>query len=69
VDTCRPVLKPGGRLVANAVTVEGEAALFALHSTHGGQLSRIAVSRAEPVGGFQGWRALMPVTQWVWVNG
>jgi precorrin-6Y C5,15-methyltransferase (decarboxylating) len=69
MDTCRPVLKPGGRLVANAVTVEGEAALFALHSTYGGQLSRIAVSRAEPVGGFQGWRALMPVTQWVWVNG
>lgn len=65
VEACLKTLKPGGRLVANAVTVEGEARLFALHSRHGGQLTRIAVSRAEPVGAFQGWRALMPVTQWV----
>ncbi len=65
VETCLKALRPGGRLVANAVTVEGEARLFALHGKHGGQLARIAVSRAEPVGAFQGWRALMPVTQWI----
>jgi precorrin-6Y C5,15-methyltransferase (decarboxylating) len=65
VETCLKALKPGGRLVANAVTVEGEARLFALHGKHGGQLTRIAVSRAEPVGAFQGWRALMPITQWI----
>jgi len=65
VETCLQALRPGGRLVANAVTVEGEARLFALHGKHGGHLTRIAVSRAEPVGAFQGWRALMPVTQWV----
>ncbi len=65
VETCLNALKPGGRLVANAVTVEGEARLFALHGKHGGQLTRIAVSRAEPVGAFQGWRSLMPVTQWI----
>lgn len=65
VEICLNHLKPGGRLVANVVTVEGEARLFALHAKHGGQLARIAVSRAEPVGGFQGWRALMPVTQWI----
>lgn len=64
VESCLDALKPGGRLVANAVTVEGEARLFALHGKHGGQLTRIAVSRAEPVGAFQGWRSLMPVTQW-----
>jgi precorrin-6B C5,15-methyltransferase / cobalt-precorrin-6B C5,C15-methyltransferase len=65
VETCLQALKPGGRLVANAVTVEGEASLLALHAKHGGQLTRIAVSRAEPVGKFQGWRSLMPVTQWI----
>jgi precorrin-6Y C5,15-methyltransferase (decarboxylating) len=65
VGACLQALKPGGRLVANAVTVEGEAQLLVLHAKHGGQLTRIAVSRAEPVGKFQGWRSLMPVTQWV----
>jgi len=65
VETCLSGLKPGGRLVANAVTVESEARLLALHAKHGGQLTRIAVSRVEPVGTFQGWRTLMPVTQWV----
>jgi precorrin-6Y C5,15-methyltransferase (decarboxylating) len=69
MDACRAALKSGGRLVANAVTIEGEAALLALQSAHGGHLSRIAVSRAEPIGPFQGWRALMPVTQWAWING
>lgn len=66
-DTLRPcwdALKPGGRLVANAVTVEGEAVLFEAQRALGGSLTRIAVSRAEPVGPFQGWRPLMPVTQW-----
>jgi precorrin-6B C5,15-methyltransferase / cobalt-precorrin-6B C5,C15-methyltransferase len=56
-------LRPGGRLVANAVTVEGEARLLAWRACHGGTLSRIAVSRAGPVGGRLGWRPLMPVTQ------
>lgn len=66
VETCLEALKPGGRLVANAVTLESEAALISLQARHGGTLTRLAVSRAEPVGPFQGWRALMPVTQWAW---
>ena len=53
-----------GRLVANAVTLESEAVLMALHARHGGDLVRLAVSRAEPVGGLTGWRPAMPVTQW-----
>ena len=66
-DTVRPcweALRPGGRLVANAVTIEGEAVLFEAQRAIGGALTRIAISRAEPVGPFQGWRPLMPVTQW-----
>jgi len=63
VEQCWAALKPRGRLVANAVTLEGEARLLALWSDLGGDLVRIAVSRAEPVGPYTGWRPLMPVTQ------
>ena len=63
VERCWQALKPRGRLVANAVTVEGEARLFALRANIGGELTRIAISRAEPVGPYTGWRAYMPVTQ------
>ena len=57
-------LRPLGRIVANAVTLESEAALLDLHKRHGGSLSKIAVHRAEPVGRLTGWKPLMPVTQW-----
>ncbi len=57
-------LRPHGRLVANAVTVESESILAGLHSAHGGDLVRIAVAHAGPVGGRRGWRGNMPVTQW-----
>ncbi|MDX1424008.1 MAG: precorrin-6y C5,15-methyltransferase (decarboxylating) subunit CbiE [Kiloniellales bacterium] len=63
VDACWARLKAGGRLVANAVTLEGERVLLAWRAENGGELTRLAVSRAEPVGGLTGWRPLMPVTQ------
>jgi precorrin-6Y C5,15-methyltransferase (decarboxylating) len=66
LDTCVAALKPGGRLVANAVTLETESALIARHAALGGELARIAVSRADQVGNKTGWRPAMPVTQWVW---
>jgi precorrin-6Y C5,15-methyltransferase (decarboxylating) len=56
-------LRPGGRLVANAVTLEGEARLAAWHTAHGGRLARIAVAEAEPLGAGHAWRPLLPVTQ------
>lgn len=62
-DSAWAALKPGGRLVANVVTLEGEALLLARHREFGGSLTRLAISRAEPVGPHQGWRPLMPVTQ------
>jgi precorrin-6Y C5,15-methyltransferase (decarboxylating) len=65
VEACWRALKPGGRLVANAVTVEGEAALFSIRGRLGGALNRIAIQHAEPVGGYLGWRPGMPVTQLV----
>ena len=57
-------LRTGGRLVANTVTLESEAKLAELHAMYGGDLVRLAVQVAEPVGKFRGWRASMPVTQW-----
>ncbi len=63
-DAAWAALRPLGRLVANAVTLETEAVLIGLHKRHGGQLVKLAVNRAEPVGGLTGWRPLMPVTQW-----
>ncbi|MGR3757192.1 MAG: precorrin-6y C5,15-methyltransferase (decarboxylating) subunit CbiE [Tranquillimonas sp.] len=63
-DAAWTALKPLGRLVANAVTLESEALLLDLHKRHGGQLVKLSVHRAEPLGGVTGWRPLMPVTQW-----
>lgn len=57
-------LKPGGRFVAHAVTLESEAILLALHEVHGGELIRVSVDRAEPVGPYRGWRPAMPVVHW-----
>jgi precorrin-6Y C5,15-methyltransferase (decarboxylating) len=61
-------LKPGGRLVAHAVTLESEALLLDFYRRHGGELTRLSVARAEPLGGRTAWRAAMPVTQWAWVK-
>ncbi len=61
-------LGSGGRLVVHAVTLESEAVLLAAHKNHGGDLTRLAVSRAETIGAYHGWRAAMPVTQWAWVK-
>ncbi len=64
LDACLELLRPGGRLVANAVTVESEAVLAAAYAKLGGELTRLSVSRGSPVGGFTGWRTMMPVTIW-----
>ncbi len=68
LDAALAALRPGGRLVANAVTLEMEALLLARHAALGGDLARIAVSRAAAIGSMQGWRPAMPITQWSWVK-
>ncbi|MFE0187180.1 precorrin-6Y C5,15-methyltransferase (decarboxylating) subunit CbiT [Streptomyces sp. NPDC058989] len=65
---CWEALPPGGRIVANTVTLESEALLTEWYRRHGGDLIRLAVSHAVPVGGFTGWRQAMPVTQWAAVK-
>ncbi|MFJ9695275.1 precorrin-6y C5,15-methyltransferase (decarboxylating) subunit CbiE [Kitasatospora sp. NPDC101183] len=64
LESCWSALRPGGRLVANTVTLESEALLAQWYRRHGGDLVRLAVAHAVPVGGFTGWRQAMPVTQW-----
>jgi precorrin-6Y C5,15-methyltransferase (decarboxylating) len=68
IDTAIAALKRGGRLVANAVTLEMEAKLLAMHAQLGGTLIRVEIGRALPVGGMTGWRPAMPVTQWRWTK-
>ncbi|MFJ9039676.1 precorrin-6y C5,15-methyltransferase (decarboxylating) subunit CbiE [Streptomyces sp. NPDC102406] len=64
LDACWDALPAGGRLVANTVTLESEALLATWYRRHGGELVKLAVAHAVPVGGFTGWRQAMPVTQW-----
>jgi precorrin-6B C5,15-methyltransferase / cobalt-precorrin-6B C5,C15-methyltransferase len=68
LDGAARALRPGGRLVVNAVTLETETLLLGRHAVLGGELLRLAISRAEPLGEKIGWRAAMPVTQWKWTK-
>jgi len=68
LDAAIGALRPGGRLVVNAVTLQTEAELIARHGSLGGSLTRIALARANTVGKKLAWRPAMPVTHWVWVK-
>ena len=58
------VLGPGGRLVAHGVTLETERVLLEAQAAHGGELTRLQVSHASPVGRFTAMRPAMAVLQW-----
>ncbi|MDA8249997.1 MAG: precorrin-6y C5,15-methyltransferase (decarboxylating) subunit CbiE, partial [Rhodospirillales bacterium] len=64
VEAVWDALRPGGRLVANAVTIETESVLFASCQRWGGTLRRIAVERLDALGTMHGFRPAMTVTQW-----
>jgi precorrin-6B C5,15-methyltransferase / cobalt-precorrin-6B C5,C15-methyltransferase len=64
IECCWQALHAGGRIVANAVTLEGEQALVAAHAARGGGLVRLEIAHAAPLGDFSGWRPQMPVVQW-----
>jgi precorrin-6Y C5,15-methyltransferase (decarboxylating) len=68
LDPAVRALRPGGRLVVNAVTIETEALLMARRPALGGELTRVAITRVESIGGREGWRPALPVTQWVWMK-
>ncbi|TDD81552.1 precorrin-6y C5,15-methyltransferase (decarboxylating) subunit CbiE [Actinomadura darangshiensis] len=64
LERCWDALKPGGRLVANAVTLESEAKAAEYRRSHGGELIRVGIERAGPLGGFTAWRPALAVTLW-----
>ena len=63
-DACWLALRSGGRLVANAVTVDGEQELYARHAGLGGELVRIDVAVLDRIGDHRVLRPRMAVTQW-----
>lgn len=64
LDACLDALPAGGRLVVHGVTLETESLLGSAYAEHGGELTRIAVEAAAPVGSFTGWTPARTVTQW-----
>jgi precorrin-6B C5,15-methyltransferase / cobalt-precorrin-6B C5,C15-methyltransferase len=63
-DACWAALRPAGRLVAHAVTLEAEQLLVACARRHGGDLTRVGVDRAGPLGGFTAWQPARRIVQW-----
>jgi precorrin-6Y C5,15-methyltransferase (decarboxylating) len=61
LDAC---LATGARLVAHGVTLESEQSLARAYTAHGGELIRLSVEQAAPLGGFTGWTPARTVTQW-----
>ncbi len=69
LGACLAALAPAGRLVVHGVTLETERLLAQAYAEHGGELTRIAVETASPVGSFTGWTPARTVTQWAWTRG
>ncbi len=68
LDSCLAALKPGGRLVVHGVTLETEVLLAQVYAEHGGELTRIGVETAAPIGALTGWTPARVVTQWARVK-
>jgi precorrin-6B C5,15-methyltransferase / cobalt-precorrin-6B C5,C15-methyltransferase len=66
VDAALQALRPGGRLVVNAVTIETQAELTHRYNALGGDLVQLSIARAEKIGAFHGFRPAMPVVQWTY---
>lgn len=68
LQRCLDALRGGGRIVVHGVTVQTEALLAAAYDEHGGELTRIHVEHAAPVGSFTGWTPSRAVTQWAFTT-
>jgi precorrin-6Y C5,15-methyltransferase (decarboxylating) len=63
-DALWAMIPRGARLVANAVTLETEALLLSEQNRRGGELMRIELSQATPLGSMRSWVSARPVVQW-----
>ena len=68
LEVCWQALRSGGRLVANAVTLQAEQKLLNWFERYEGKLVRLQITRAQPIGGVIGWKPLMPVTQYIGIK-
>ena len=68
LDAAIAALRAGGRLVANAVTLELEAMLLARHAELGGTLTRLSIERTDAIGSMTGWKPARPIVQWAWMK-
>jgi precorrin-6Y C5,15-methyltransferase (decarboxylating) len=68
LNTVWSALRVGGRIVANAVTIETEQLLVDAARRHGGDLIRVSVERAAPLGRSTAWRSALPIVQWTAVK-
>lgn len=66
LDAVIEALRPGGRLVVHGVTLETERVLHERFTSYGGELIRLQVETAAPLGGFTGWTPARAITQWAW---
>jgi precorrin-6Y C5,15-methyltransferase (decarboxylating) len=64
LDACWSAVRPGGRLVVHGVTLETEALLAQRYAELGGELTRLHVEHAAPIGSFTGWTPSRAITQW-----
>jgi precorrin-6Y C5,15-methyltransferase (decarboxylating) len=64
LDAAWDALKPGGRIVVHAVTLETERVLAERFAQIGGELTRLHVEHAEPLGSFRGWKPSRAIIQW-----
>lgn len=62
LETCWRQLRNGGRLIANAVTLQSQLTLQQWRTRHGGELTQIQIAQAQPLGNFDTWRAALPIT-------
>lgn len=63
LEACWSALRPGGRLVVHGVTLETESILARWYGEYGGELSRLHVEHAAPIGSFTGWTPTRAITQ------
>lgn len=64
----RPWVNAGARLVVNAVTLHTQALLLQLHAQLGGQLLKIDLAHAAPLGGGHGWQSSRTLVQWAYAH-
>ncbi|MFT4087440.1 MAG: precorrin-6y C5,15-methyltransferase (decarboxylating) subunit CbiE [Gordonia sp. (in: high G+C Gram-positive bacteria)] len=65
LDLCWSALRDGGRIVVNAVAMDSQQLLMQAFAERGGELTRLGVERAGPLGTMTTWRPALPIVQWV----